>query len=79
MKQGQYFVGDEIGESGRVSTAITHFNDATKIGITASGREYELVGEHGYSSDGEYCWQAYKRINNLTELDNPVEIEVDNA
>jgi hypothetical protein len=72
--QGEYFVGDEIGGRGRVSTRIIEFDEERKVGRTASGRVYELVGNSDYSSDGEYVWNYYKEINNLTELpEEPVE------
>ncbi len=68
MKEGNFFVGDHIGHSGRVSTKIVQFDEEKKRGITESGRVYELVGAEGYSSNGEYVWEYYKKINGLTDL-----------
>lgn len=68
MKEGEFFVGDEVRAAGRVSTKIFIYDEARKVGRTASGRVYQLIGEEGYSSNGEYVWEQYKRINNLTEL-----------
>lgn len=72
MKEGQYFVGDEVRGSGRVSTAIQTYDPETKRGITASGRIYQLLGESHYSSNGEYVWQYYKQVNGLTEIEREV-------
>jgi hypothetical protein len=65
---GSFFVGDAIGAAGRVSTDIVEFDETTKRGRTRSGRVYELVGNEGHSSNGEYVWSYYKQVNNLTEL-----------
>jgi hypothetical protein len=70
MVEGDFFVGTHVGRSGRVSTAIKTFDKDKLRGVTASGRVYELVGPGGYSSNGEYVWGAYKRVNGLTELDS---------
>jgi len=72
MKEGNFFIGDEVGMrgSGRVSTAIVTYDETTKKGVTQSGRVYELLGNEGHSSDGEYVWGRYKVYNKLTELDD---------
>jgi hypothetical protein len=64
---GAYFVGEESGGSGRVSTRIVEFDDEKKVGRTTSGRVYQLCGEERRSSNGEYVWIRYKMINNLTD------------
>lgn len=68
MVEGEYFVGEQRWGSGRVSTAIQTFDPETKKGVTASGRVYQLVGDEGYSRDGDYIWGYYKKLNQLTEL-----------
>ena len=65
---GNYFVGTREDGTGRVSTQIVTFDESTKKGITKSGRVYELVGQEGYSSNGEYVWSYYKEANKLTEI-----------
>lgn len=65
---GNYFVGTREDGTGRVSTQIITFDEEAKKGVTKSGRVYELIGEPGYSSNGEYVWGCYKEINELTEL-----------
>jgi hypothetical protein len=66
--KGVFFVGTERGFTGRVSTAVVEFDTEKLVGKTESGRVYKLLGEPGYSSNGEYVWETYKRINNLTEI-----------
>ena len=64
---GDHFVGT-ADYYGRVSTPIVTFDEATKKGITTSGRIYQLVGEPGHSGDAEHTWGMYKDINQITEL-----------
>lgn len=60
----RHFVGTKTGDwSGRVSSRIEMFDAAALRGVTASGRVYQLKGPRGYSSDGDYVWSAYCRIN----------------
>jgi hypothetical protein len=68
--KGEYFVGRDIREAGRVSTRIVEFDEENKVGKTASGRVYKLVGNPGYSGDGEYVWRIYKQANGLTETED---------
>lgn len=68
MVEGKYFVGDHVGHQSRASTAIVHYDEVSKCGTTRSGRVYELTGREGLSSDGEYVWDVYKRLNSLTEV-----------
>ncbi len=69
MVEGSFFVGDHIGQAGRVSTDIVQFDEEKKRGITQSGRVYELVGSEGRSEDGEYVWSRYKQLYSLTEFE----------
>jgi hypothetical protein len=75
--KGDYFVGTEGVGSGRVSTRIVEFDPDKRVGRTASGRIYQLLGDEGegYSSNGEYVWGHYKQVNNLTELQKEEEEE----
>lgn len=67
----RHFVGTKSGEwSGRVSSRIETFDATTLRGVTASGRVYQLAGPRGSSSDGEYVWAAYCRINNARNVRN---------
>jgi hypothetical protein len=72
IKQDQhgnrYFVGTRADDrTGRVSTRIVEFDENRRRGRTQSGRVYELVGPPGYSSNGEYVWSTYKRVNKIVE------------
>ena len=65
-----YFVGTRANDgSGRVSTTIVEFDPERRRGRTQSGRVYELLGNGGYSSNGEYVWSLYKIANSITEAD----------
>lgn len=65
----RHFVGTKTGEwSGRVSSRIEKFDAAMLRGVTASGRVYQLTGPRGYSSDGDYVWAAYCRINSAQNV-----------
>ena len=58
----KYFVGFCLTNSdGRVSTAIVKLDSASRTGVTASGRRYELVGPAGYDRDAEYVWNRVTR------------------
>jgi hypothetical protein len=64
----RYFVGLRSDDfTGRVSTALVEFDQATRRGRTRSGRVYELLGPSGVASDAEYVWDAYKRVNSIVE------------
>lgn len=68
MKEGSFFCGTTRDGNGRVSTDIKTFDEESKKGITASGRCYQLIGPEGSSSNAEYVWDIYKRVNRLTEI-----------
>jgi len=58
--RSRHFVGFCIAnQDGRVSTPIKSFDEATKSGVTASGRRYILVGPSGFDDDAEYVWKRY--------------------
>lgn len=53
----RHFVGFNcLVGTGRVSTAILSFDAQTRVGRTASGRTYHLVGRAGHDRDAEYVW-----------------------
>lgn len=59
----RYFVGfNTIECDGRVSTAIVSFDAHTRLAITASGRQYRLLGRAGFDRDGEYVWNRVRTI-----------------
>lgn len=65
----RHLVGTQVGsESGRVSSAIKAFDVAARKGVSQSGRVYELLGRPGWSSEGDYVWSAYCRINSAQEV-----------
>lgn len=46
----RHFVGSDVRDyTGRVSSAIRHFDPAALRGVTSSGRVYQLVGPQGCS------------------------------
>lgn len=55
--------------NGRVSSAIISFDPIKAICITQSGRAYHLLGDPGYSSDGEYVWGRWVDINGVKKED----------
>ncbi|PLZ01038.1 hypothetical protein CY652_18080 [Burkholderia sp. WAC0059] len=65
-KGTRHFVGaDEHDGSGRVSTAIVAFDRSARHGKTRSGRVYHLIGEPGYSDNGEYVWTQWCKVNDV--------------
>jgi len=60
---------------GRVSSRITHFDHATRRGITRSGRVYELVGEPGLDLDAEYVlnfWLSRNGVETWTDVTDTI-------
>ena len=73
----RHFVGWNLTErEGRVSSAITEFDEKTMRGKTKSGRVYQLVGQSGHDSDAAYTWSRWCRINEIDEVE---EIKVDGS
>ena len=60
-----HFVGWNLDGEGRVSSKITSFDPVRKIGITRSGRAYELVGMPGHNGDALYTWECCKHMNHI--------------
>lgn len=56
--------------SGRVTSAIKDFDKEKMTMTTARGRIYHLEGPPGFSNDGEYVWEEWKRLNEaIDEID----------
>ncbi len=63
----RHFVGYNVTEcEGRVSSPIVQWDAATRRGVTASGRVYQLVGETGFNWDAQYVWSRWKDLNRIT-------------
>jgi hypothetical protein len=62
-----HLVGRLVADhGGRVTSAIKNVDRASRRVVTNSGRVYQLLGKPGYSSDGEYVWQSWQRIQEVT-------------
>ena len=60
-----HLVGYIPKQEGRVTSAIQQFDSENKIITTRSGRLYTLIGQPGFSDDGEYVWESWKEVNNI--------------
>lgn len=49
-------------DPGRVSSRIVEFDRERMVGITRSGRRYELHGPPGHSGDGSYVFDRWLKI-----------------
>lgn len=62
----QHFVGFQPrAHEGRVSSAIQAFDTRARVGVTASGRRYVLLGPAGHDADAEYVlhwWIKHNRV-----------------
>ncbi|NIE63051.1 hypothetical protein [Burkholderia sp. Ax-1719] len=59
----RFFVGySQETRDGRVSAEIVDLDPATRIGRTASGRVYKLVGCSGINGDAEYVFTRVREI-----------------
>ena len=64
ISRTRHFVGcDHCDGSGRVSSAIASFDVLRRRASTKRGRVYELMGRSGSSSNAEYVWGLWCRIN----------------
>ena len=62
----RFFVGFDVEmRYGRMSTPIQSFDPRTRIGFTASGRRYVLLGAAGIDTDGEYVWNRVVAVRNV--------------
>jgi hypothetical protein len=65
----RHFVGaDERDHTGRVSTAIVMFDCDSLRGETESGRIYQLIGEAGWSSNADYVWERWCKVNSVVSF-----------
>ncbi len=65
----RHFVGVDVRDrSGRVSSAITHFDAVARKGVTQSGRIYELCGPSSHSREAEYVWKRWCKWNGVVEF-----------
>jgi hypothetical protein len=63
----RHFVGaDERDLTGRVSSEVVTFDRLTLRGQTRSGRIYQLIGQPGWSSNAEYVWKCWRKVNSVT-------------
>jgi hypothetical protein len=49
-------------DPGRVSSRIVEFDKERMVGITRSGRKYELQGPPGHSRDGNYVFDRWLKM-----------------
>ena len=61
--------------TGRVSSAVQHFDLERKLVTTRSGRKYKLLGPPGYSDDAKYVWDGWCRLNRV-ERSTDVTLEI---
>jgi hypothetical protein len=65
----RHFVGYSYnGQEGRVSSAITMYNRARRLGTTKSGRKYKLVGAPGFHEDADYVWGRWSKLNGINNV-----------
>ncbi|CAJ0716603.1 hypothetical protein LMG6871_01849 [Ralstonia edaphis] len=50
---------------GRVTSAIMSFDPQTAIGLSSSGRAYQLRGESGFDDDADYVWVLWSLYNKV--------------
>ena len=63
----RHFVGSDARDgTGRVSSAIASLDVSKVLGITRSGRVYELLGHSCGHCNADYVWQAYCDINGIS-------------
>src|SRR5215469_503973 len=62
----RHFVGFNIANrDGKVSSRIIELDCTRRVGVTASGRRYRLLGRAGYNSDAEYVWNWYVKNHHI--------------
>lgn len=66
----RHFIGFNIDDhEGRASTAIRSFNPKTALGITASGRIYQLAGPPGRDPDADWVWTRWATARKIVWRD----------
>jgi len=48
---------------GQVSSPVQHFDPASRLCVTRSGRRYRLIGQPSHCDDAAFVWLAWKRLN----------------
>ncbi|MGF6808581.1 hypothetical protein OKW30_003707 [Paraburkholderia sp. Clong3] len=67
----RHFVGERIPiGTWRVSSSTVQLDLAARVGITASGRRYILVGASGADVEVDYVWDIWVSINGITSARN---------
>lgn len=70
IKPTHHFVGfNNNTYDGRVSSPVQAFDEKSRVGVTASGRGYKLLGEPGHNGDAEYVWNHWMSINGVKPED----------
>ncbi|MFM0553588.1 hypothetical protein P0D69_21795 [Paraburkholderia sediminicola] len=66
-KGTRHFMGYDVVQcDGRVSTPIKSFDPLVRIGRTATGRKYHLLGKAGADKDAEYVWSWAAKAWDIT-------------
>lgn len=50
---------------GRVSSALSTLDLTTGVGLSSSGRRYQLLGPPGYDDDAQYIWEVWAEANGV--------------
>lgn len=67
----RHFVGVDVETLfGRMSTRIVSFDSRARVGVTASGRRYVLLGRGGSDADAEYVWARVTRALGIKQWRN---------
>lgn len=73
----RHFCGYNLTErEGRVSSAIVEFDEKKMVGITKSGRVYQLCGGTGNNADGLHVFNYWCKISKITKV---VDVSADYA
>lgn len=66
----------------RVSSPVVVFDPAHRLGLTRSGRCYELRGHSGIDADSRYVWARWRVMNHILQewdISSDVEGEIREA
>lgn len=61
-----HIVGMEEG-AGRVSSNVIEYDSVTQTAVTASGRQYVLLGDCGSHPISDRVWAIFKSMHQLSE------------
>jgi hypothetical protein len=63
----RHFAGARLDDgTGRVSSAIVHFDPHGLVGVSLTGRVYKLVGPPGWGENVDYVWSAWRILNGVS-------------